>query len=108
MNTAGYSFYNTKYITVTQANGSVVVKTHGQEQTANWSGDPVASYVTIQAGIAGPPSGQVYLARVDMYGYGTYSTDQKYAILAGGNYSIWHGGGVSGAGLVVASTDLSW
>lgn len=65
------------------------------------------SYATIQAGIAGPPAGQVYLARVNVSSYST-SYDHKDATLAGGDYQIWHGGGVSGSGWVTAHTNVSW
>lgn len=74
-----------------------------------WSQDPnPESNASIQAGIAGPPAGEVYLAQTSVSGFSTTGTDEKWATLVGGDYTIWHGGGVGGSGMVTAVTDLTW
>ena len=105
----GFSFHNVTVQIIPGPNGTYrVVSTGVQEATGTWPSEP--SYwgsASIQAGVAGPPSGVVHQAQVNIYG-GTYATDEKWSTLVGGFFSVWHGGGVSGPGMVIAATDLSW
>jgi hypothetical protein len=107
--TAGYYFYGSGYINLYK--GSYLnFNTHNQTLLAEFAPDPVSTFSTIQAGISGPPAGLVHLARVDISGVGNSGQDDKYSTLAGGDYTVWHGGGVTnaGSGAVAAVTDISW
>jgi hypothetical protein len=71
--------------------------------------NPYASSAVAVAGIAGPPAGLIHEARAMIMGVDSFSYDEKWSYnLAGGDYYIYHGGGVSGCGSVTAYTAISW
>ncbi len=107
---SSYAFYQAELnVTNLDPYERIVSSGYTYKETGGWPGDYASGSASIQAGIAGPPSGQVYLALATTSGAGSiHATDEKWATLVGGTYQIWHGGGTSGGGLVTAETDLTW
>jgi hypothetical protein len=79
-------------------------------QTYVWGWLYTGSRVQGQGGLAGPPSGLVYLAQIDSSSSAAGGVgDYQSSTLAGGSYSVWHVGSVTGGtGGVKAETVISW